>query len=281
MVTDPGAGSLAAAGRRVGSRSRVPGCAAQTPLVSARGRGGRGRGRGKRPDRASRDRGTTRGALMGTLRAGPGAPALRVPIPGPSPGPFLRGRGTQVRRPQVLHGVHLPRFLRPRPPLPGEGVRGAREWGVGGSIFGAVIGICQGDRERTDGKILFSLLSGVPPKTWPPPLLSLGLRWHFRTLGCLPSRNAEPSRRRVQGPWLEFARSRTLAALVGAEILIRDPECEENEVWQGLAQGVEEQARGHSRAADLHWDCRWSVGDRKAGRLPLGALGGCVPLKES
>lgn len=50
-----------------------------------------------------------------------------------------------------------------------------------------------------------------------------------------------------------------------------------DKVWQG----VEEQARGHSRAAGLRWDCRWSDGDRKAGHLPLGALGGCVPLKES
>lgn len=107
-------------------------------------------------------------------------------------------------------------------------------------IFGAALGICQGDRERTDGEILSSLLSGVPPKTWRLPFsLSLGLRWHFRTWGRLPSRSAELRRRRVQGPWLEFARSRTLAALVGAEILIRDPECEEDKVWKGLARRVE------------------------------------------
>lgn len=46
----------------------------------------------------------------------------------------------------------------------------------------------------------------------------------------------------------------------------------EGKLWQGLvAETGIAQAGGHSRAADLHWDWRWSVGGRKELRLSLAA----------
>lgn len=170
---------------------------------------------------------TARDALLDTLGQGPGALAVLVPVLGPYLVLSSRAEALRCAGLRYCIGVHLPRVLIPRLPLPGEETSAAREWkGLAKSagIFGAVIGICQEDRKCTDGETLFSplgmeflLKSGLLPFS-----LSLDLHGYFRSLGCLPSRNAESSRGRVQGSSLGFARSLTSAALMGSETLIRD-----------------------------------------------------------
>lgn len=104
-------------------RAPNPGWAAQTPLVSGRGRAGRGRGR-----RAS-ERGITRATLLGTLRTGPGAPArARALRP-----PYLGCRLVLSSRAEVLRcsglrdclGVQAPALPHVLPgTLPAEETRG-------------------------------------------------------------------------------------------------------------------------------------------------------------
>lgn len=109
------------------------------------------------------DRVTARDALL--TRLGKDLESLHFMSPSLGHHLVLLSRAEALRCAGLRYciGVHLPRILLPGLPLPGEETTdAAREWrGLARSsgIFGAVIGICQGERECADGETLLSLLS--------------------------------------------------------------------------------------------------------------------------